>query len=371
MTAPERVALQRGRRWRRRGGLALAAILAVAGGASLRSFNDRDPIPEPSKDTVRLSTTFIGVTHAESVGETLVSGILVASDPLSPATVVVQGLDPELTVVVAPEGPVTLRLAFARGGADGVRDAVQNLLGLRVDEIAMVDEVSLAQSLPSAGFTIDVPFPVLEDGELVTPAGPVVMASTEAVAYLSGLFDVTSRSQAVDHQLAFWRAVVGLGAETLSALPDAVPGFPSTVAAALVRIANAHGAEMSAVPLLEVAGSVSLDRVSYEPLAVHVRGAWLSPLGPTLRPQIVLSGVSDRLAGVLSLLIEAGIEIVEVGVASAPAGTVVETVDLALGQQLLDALGEGTVRPPTNLPPSVVASIVLGPSLTPQGAPSS
>lgn len=369
MSDEPRSGFQRARRRRRRFAFAFAAVLALAAGAGVRMLGDATELPDPDATSASavLHATLLGVTHAELAGDTLVSSLVVLTDPLEPATAFVFGLDPELGVIVAPDGAMTLRLGFARGGADGVGDAVENLLGLRIDEVAIVSEVSLVDAIPAAGLMISVPSDVREEGEVVTPAGTSTMRPTEAVAYLSGLFEVESRAEALRHQMAFWDALAGLGSDAITAIPARTPSFPTAVAATLARIAGARDAAFIPLPLQESSLGVAIDRLLYRAIAAEVPGAWTSASGPTQRPTVRLEGTSSRLAGAMTLLLGSGLEIVALEPTGGDVTTVVSTNDATLGGRIVDALGEGIVRPTTNLPPNVLAAITLGPSPTPQG----
>lgn len=365
MIPDRRTIVQRGRRTRRRVLLVVAAVVALAGGALVRQVSDRaavPPSPSPSLSASRLETTVIGVTHEEAGTLTLTSIVLTLSDPLDPAFAEILVIDPALQVLVPPSGRIPLSLAFDEGGASGVGDGLQNAFGLRVDQVLVVSEVAIAETILVGGtIQIEIPTPVREDGEVVTSAGPAVMTASEAVAYLAALFDVSTRSELLAHQEAFWEAFLDLGPARLKRGFDASDGmFPPPAAAAVMRAASAEGRRVRPIAMLEEEPP-KIDRPSYSELMSDFAGAWVSAAPPTSRPQVVVVGEAARLAGAMSALTAAGIEVAVLDVGPRVAGTLIETDDAVLGALIIEALGEGSVREGANLPPGTSARILLGP----------
>jgi hypothetical protein len=350
----------------------VAALAALGIGAVLRQVSDArvDPTPSPSTRTSELQTILIGVTHDEAGTQSMTSAVLAVTDPVDPGYGRLLVLDPELAVVVPPESEVPLRLAFSVGGASGVADAVENEVGLRVDEVVMVSELALAQSILHGGkITVEIPLPVIEDGEQVSPPGPARMDASEAVAYLAALFDVSTRSEALSHQVAFWETYLGLGDTRLVAGFDASEGaIPTSAAAGLIRLASAS-AKVASVATFD-GDPVILDRLALADQVQDLVGAWVSSTPPASRQGISVEGPSSRLPGVLSAVVAEGIEVISVKDGAASSGTIIETDDETLGAVLQAALGEGTVRAAENLPLGVAARVSLGPTPTTEGTPS-
>lgn len=368
----KRSSVQRERRIRRRVLFGVAALVALSVGAVLRQVSDagRRPSPAPSAMTSELETMLIGITHEEAGTSSMISAVIAVTDPVDPAGGRLLVLDPELAVVVPPEAEVPLRLAFSIGGASGVADAVTNELGMRVDEVVMVSEVALVQSILDGGsITIQVPLPIIEDGEQVDAAGPTRMRAAEAVAYLAALFDVSTRAEVTAHQVAFWEAYLSAGSARLVSGFDAAEGaVPTNAAATLLRLAS-EDPTVQGVATLD-RDPVILDRLAWADQTVGLTGAWVSAMPPASRPGVELRGPSERLPGVLSVLVSEGFEVISLGTTPPAAGTLIETDDESLGALLQGALGEGTVRPAENLPLGVAATVSLGPIPRTEGTPS-
>jgi hypothetical protein len=134
-------------------------------------------------------------------------------------------------------------------GPDSLTDEVPNLLGVDIDDLAVVDEDQLAQLLaPFGPITVDLPTPVRDSsGRQLAAAGPQTLDPDDVAAVLSATDPTITGAQRYPIDVVVWRA-----------LADAVGDGVGTPAPADV-FARVTGGSVFVQPLRS-SPIVSLDR---------------------------------------------------------------------------------------------------------------
>lgn len=171
-----------------------AAVVLSASGLVDRARDLVAPEPEAEPDYARLpggvQPTLAIVTHAEEEPDAPIRHIAVFAHDRETGEGTVLFVPPSTVADVPGHGSFGVGEAFAFGDATLVGVTLENLLGIRIDEVASVAEEGWASLLDRAGaFEIEVPSALTSDpgnggGELRFEAGPQVLDGPRLAEYL-------------------------------------------------------------------------------------------------------------------------------------------------------------------------------------------
>lgn len=303
---------------------------------------------------------------------------------------------PPLTAVDQPDGPVTLRDAWEENGEQGLTEAVEQLLGVGIAEFSSdgtlltttpddvplveVDRAQWAQLVdPVAPITLDNPDAIEQlgpDGEVIArfPAGEIELEADAVGPYLAALgAGESDLNRMVRHQ-RFWEAWMA-AIDTVGG-EEAIPGEQESGLGRFV--ATFAGGEAGFVP-----PEASTYRIPGTEADVYlIDAAWLSslvsemvpfPTSPQAgaRPAVRVldgTGTPDAAITVAGDLADAGAEIRAIGNAPAFGQSTTEViyydpVQEEAAQQMLDALGTGSLELQENPDEVVAVTVVLGSDL--------
>lgn len=203
-------------------------------------------------------------------------------------------LIPPATMTEVPSfGLEGVGAALSLGGPALLQATVENLLGVSVDDLVVVDDARLTDLVGSAGdLTVDLPQRVdtiTEDGDvqLLWEAGPTLVGPEEIGRLLAAKGDANDLARLARHQV-FWETWL----DALRARPRAVPqGSLRPYLAALSR--RPPDVDLLPVEALDAGGGTELYRVRDDEVEALVAAALpdAMPLGATDRPRVqVLNG---------------------------------------------------------------------------------
>lgn len=144
----------------------------------------------------------------------------------------VVSLPRNLLVTIPGGGRAPIGPAFARVGSAGVVGAVQDLLGVRVDHVALTRLDAMARLIDLlGGITVDNPVASMADGH-VFPRGPITLHGEEALAFVRQEDGVPGDLDRAESQRLVLQGIV----EQLLTSKDLLN--PGTVRAVLNQLAN-------------------------------------------------------------------------------------------------------------------------------------
>jgi len=284
------------------------------------------------------------------------------------------------TVVLIPPGTLTelgalglepVSKSLGLGGPQRLEAAVENLLGVAMGDVRVVDDASLAGLLAPVGpLTVDVPQRVEQIDptgrvQVLYEAGPVIVQPADAGRFLSARGRSNDLSRLARHQKFFeaWIAAV-------HHRPDAAPTQPPALAKAFDALAS--GSVRTRVLPVEAFGTVASDelyKVRADELPAMVAAAFPSSStaasGPRPRVQILNGTGAVGLADAVRNKLGAGFDIRLAGNAAAfdHAGTEVVYYDRskeAMAKRVRDALGVGVLVFSRNPLDVVDVTIIVG-----------
>jgi LCP family protein required for cell wall assembly len=355
-------------------GVVAAANLLTASAPVARNGRGA-PLAAPAADgqaTVLLATTSNG-----RVGTLLLAGV---DADHTGGTVVL--IPPETLALLPGVGTQAVGDALRYGGLALLATAAENLLRVRVDHTAALDEVALGGLVDRlGGVDVTVPAPVIRrerDGRrtLAFPAGPAHLDGTQAAVLLGLVGEAESPLDRYPRVQAFWSALLQRGHA------DPV-GF-----AAALRAAGASGDADGLAGTAQALAEAPRGAVTFQVLPVEAGVAGFTTVddqarpmladgfGPSLLPDAdaglrvqVLNGVGrpGATAGTAARLVEAGFSLPVGGNADhfGYRQTRIVVYDdtpaaLALGERVRAALGVGTVEV-SESPQSVVdVTVIVG-----------
>lgn len=196
---------RRRRERERAGGVGLALLVGAAaisvlawlvlgwwGGGSDSSPSDGRP--QSGAGSTAPSARPILLAVKDSVGDAQLLAIVVPPEPERRGTVLL--LPPGTMSEQGGLGPQPIARAL-RGGSDQLRSSVENLLGVRLRDVSILDEAELADAIePSAPLIVDVPKRIERIGdngvvEVLFEAGRQTLDASQAARYLIARGDET------------------------------------------------------------------------------------------------------------------------------------------------------------------------------------
>ena len=370
--------------------VALALLVALSGSAVLigaphvgRQFSSTQtptPAPAPAPGDPRVL-----LAHRHPDGSARSLTIFSDGEDLSSIVMVPAGTMAEVPSL----GLEPLGRALEVGGPTRLGSTVENLLGITLSEIVVIDDAELvALAAPIAPLVVEVDErveEVAEDGtvDVLYEPGRLELTAEEVPAFLTAKGTATDLSVLARHQ-SFWESVLARLAE-----PDAPSlGGPAPVGAVLEKLAADAGVRARLLPVepLGQADTLGLStatselyQVSDEELAKFLTSTFPGAEGPAERPQAqVLNGTGgvEVTAHAAERLVPAGIQVALTG--NAPRFNY-DTTQIVfydeeheqIARQAQEALGVGRLvlsRRPLGV---VDVTIIIGSDFTGGGAPAS
>ncbi|GCE78151.1 LCP family glycopolymer transferase [Cellulomonas biazotea] len=104
-------------------------------------------------------------------------------------------LPPDLWVDVPGRGPGTLRSAFGLAGPTGAVEAVESLVDVRLDHVALTHATTFGRVTQTlGGVDVDVPQDLVARGRVLVPAGPHRLSGDLALLWMEGSTDDVERT---------------------------------------------------------------------------------------------------------------------------------------------------------------------------------
>lgn len=354
---------------------ALVALAVLAGGAltyvgvqTVRTSRAGKSVATVTDPTAPGFEAFLEPTPTlllvHTSGSTLLSAAVLALNSGDAGGSVL--LVPPATRLGPEEGAFTLGAVAAFGGAgDAILPGVQQLLGLGITEVAVVDDARWAELLaPVAPLTIENP-----DTVGLFPAGPLSLAADQVGPYLAARGEGESDLARLFRQQLFFEAWAK--AIAASEDPAAVPGEVESGIGRFARGLAAGPRQVTTLPVVETPAGEST-RLDVDADALQDVLPSLVPFPTAGRPGgrvrvRILDGTGDpqHVLSVAPLVVPARSEIVVVGNANR---FDYETTEIryhdptrkAAAEAIRDALGAGRVIDDPRQTDAFDVTIVLG-----------
>lgn len=245
-------------------------------------------------------------------------------------------------------------------GPESLADEVPNLLGVGIDDLAVVDEAQLAQLLAPIGpISVDLPTPVRDSsGRQIAAAGPQTLDPEAVAAVLSATDPTISGAQRYPIDVVVWRALadaVGDGSTTQA--PADVFGRVTSGSISVQPLRSSPIVSLDRNP--RGVDAAALDRAEVLVIFGHIAPGKVAAPNPGYNFRLVSRFGNDQLPGdatrldvaytATKALLDAGANVISVDTSehAAQPKTVIEVSDenlIAAAQTLEDVFGPIDVR---------------------------